>query len=253
MNRSFGIGDYLEATRDSDLDRSVHVEADVDEPFLLEETRYVLSLAEQQNPLEGVVAGARPEHRDFPAYLDAVAGHPKLKGFRRILHTQPDDLASSAVFIENIRLLSRYGLSFDICVWARQLPIAISLVRSCPEVQFILDHCGMPNVKEQVLDPWRAAIREISSFPNISCKISGLMTRADWLNWKVEDLRPFVDHVIVCFGWDRVMFGSDWPVCIRAGSFQRWIEAVEWLTRDASESQRKMLFHDNAVKLYRLP
>ena len=140
---------------------------------MLEETKHLLSLADEDNLLEGVVACGRPESADFKLYLDKIAGHPKLKGIRRVLHTQPDNLAASAVFTDNIRLLEEYDLSFDICVLARQLPVAINLVKECPRVSFILDHCGVPQVKEKLLDPWRAYIREISSFPNIVCKVSG--------------------------------------------------------------------------------
>jgi predicted TIM-barrel fold metal-dependent hydrolase len=252
LNRSFRLSDYLEATRGVELYKSVHLEADVDEPYMLGETRHILSLAEQENPLEGVVACARPEYKDFEAYLDQITGHPKLKGVRRILHTRPDSLAADPLFIENIRLLEEYGLSFDICVLARQLPIAINLVKECPGVSFILDHCGVPQVKEKVLDPWRSYIREISSYPNVVCKVSGLVAYADPDTWTPEDLRPFVDHVIECFGWDRVMFGSDWPVCMTSASFQQWLDALLSLTQGSAETEREKLFRLNAERVYRL-
>jgi predicted TIM-barrel fold metal-dependent hydrolase len=230
----------------------VFVEADVDEPYLLGEARHVLSLAEGDNPLAGVVAGCRPERADFQAYLDQIAGHPKLKGLRRVLHTQPDGLAESPLFIENVRRLERYRLSFDLCVLARQLPSAISLVRQCPGVSFVLDHGGNPLVKERQLDPWRALLAEIASFPNVVCKVSGLVTQANAESWTPEDLRPYVNHVIECFGWERVMFGSDWPVCTLAASYQEWVEALLFLTRDAGEQERRKLFEENARRVYRL-
>jgi len=252
LNRSFRMQDYLEAARGLDLAKSVHLEADVDEPHMLGETRYILSLADQDNPLEGVVACCRPEKEDFKTYLDQIAGHPKLKGVRRILHTHPDELSQTPLFAENIRLLERYGLSFDICALGRQLPLAIKLVRECPRVSFILDHCGVPQVKEMQLDPWRGHIREISKLPNVVSKVSGVVAYADHERWTPEDLRPFVEHVIECFGWDRVMFGSDWPVCTQAASLKRWVEALMSITRNASEMERTKLFHDNAERVYRL-
>ena len=148
--------------------------------------------------------------------------------------------------------LSDYGLSFDICVLARQLPIAIKLVSKSPDVVFILDHCGVPQVKEQHLDPWRSHITEIAKFPNVSCKISGLVAYADSERWTAEDLRPFVEHVIVTFGWDRVLFGSDWPVCTLSASYRQWVAALQALTHEAGEINQKKLFHDNAVRVYRL-
>ena len=252
LNRSFRMQDYLEATRGLELAKSVHLEADVDEPYMLGETKYILSLADQDNPLTGVVACCRPEKATFKAYLDEIVGHPRLKGLRRILHTQPDELSETPLFAQNVRLLENYGLSFDICVLARQLPLAIRLVKECPGVSFILDHCGVPQVKEKHLDPWRAYIREVAKFSNVACKVSGVVAYADHERWTPEDLRPFVEHAIECFGWDRVMFGSDWPVCTQAASFKQWVEALMFITRDASEADRAKLFHDNAERVYRL-
>jgi predicted TIM-barrel fold metal-dependent hydrolase len=232
LNRSFLIEDYLDAIRGLGIEKSVHVEADVDEPYMLAETRYILGLAESsENPLTGVVACCRPEHNGFRQYLDQIAGYPALKGVRRILHTQPDSIGQSRTFIENIRALSSYGLSFDVNVLARQLPIAINLVKSCPDVTFM---------------------REISRFPNVSCKVSGILVYADHENWTAEDLGPFIDHTLECFGWERVMFGSDWPVVTQAATLKKWVETLSFLTEGASEGDRRKLFYENAARVYRL-
>jgi len=253
LNRPFEMPDYLEATKGLNVVKSVHVEADVDEPYMLDETRQLLALADQpHNPIQGIVACGRLESEDFKSYLDRIAGHRKLKGIRRVLHTQADETGKDATFIRNVGSLSDYGLSFDICVLARQLPIAINLVSKCPEVAFILDHCGVPQVKEKRLDPWRAYITEIAQFPNVCCKISGLVAYADPERWTIDDLRLFVEHAIASFGWDRVLFGSDWPVCTLSASYQRWVEALRTITQDAGEVNQKKLFHDNAVRVYRL-
>jgi predicted TIM-barrel fold metal-dependent hydrolase len=253
LNRSFRMQDYMEAIRGVGIEKSVHLEADVDEPYMLDETRYILALAEaKDNPLEGVVACGRPENEGFREYLDSIAGHPALKGIRRVLHTQPDDVGQTKTFVENIRTLPSYGLSFDICVLARQLPIAIDLVKICPQVTFVLDHCGVPQVKQQALDPWRHHIQEMSRFPNVSCKISGLVAYADPEKWTQDDLRPYVEHTIECFGWDRVMFGSDWPVCTQSATLKQWVETLSTLTRSAAETERNKLFYNNASRIYRL-
>ncbi|MGH9447976.1 MAG: amidohydrolase family protein [Terriglobia bacterium] len=253
LNRSFRMRDYLEAIRGTGVEKSVHMEADVDEPFILDETRHILRLAEDKgNPLTGLVAGGRPEKKGFREYLDQIAGRPALKGVRRVLHTQPDALGQSEMFIENVQALGAYGLSYDICVLARQLPVAINLVRRCPDVTFILDHCGVPQVKEKVLHPWREEILEISKLPNVYCKISGLVAYADPEHWVAEDLQPYIDHCIESFGWDRVMFGSDWPVCTQSASLKKWVETLSSLTKSASETDRKKLFYENAARIYRL-
>jgi predicted TIM-barrel fold metal-dependent hydrolase len=247
------MADYLSAVQGLNVVKSVHLEADVDEPYMLDETQHLLALAQRaDNPLEGVVACGRPESEDFKSYLDKIAAYPKIKGIRRVLHTQPDALGQGATFLKNVAALSDYGLSFDICVLARQLPIAINLVSQCPDVVFILDHCGVPQVKEKHLDPWRSHITEIARLPNVSCKISGLVAYADSERWTAEDLRPFVEHVIAAFGWDRILFGSDWPVCTLSASYRQWVEALQALTHEAGETNQKKLFYDNAIRVYRL-
>jgi predicted TIM-barrel fold metal-dependent hydrolase len=257
LNRSFRPSDYQEATRDLTVAKSVHVEADVDEDFILEETLHVLSLARRDdNPIAGVVAAARPEYDDFRENIDRIAGQRLLKGVRRILHTEPDQLSTTTTFVENVRSLEDYGLTFDICVSARQLPQAISLVKQCPNVDFILDHCGNPNLRsdarEGEFDEWRGHLREIAGFSNVVCKISGIVVNTDLTNWTAETLRPSEENVIACFGWDRVMFGSDWPVCSLAASFKQWVEALSLLTQDAGAENQRKLFYENAMRIYRL-
>jgi predicted TIM-barrel fold metal-dependent hydrolase len=253
LNRTFRMPDYLAAAKGLNVVKSVHLEADVDELYMLDETRHLLALADQpDNPLEGIVACGRPESEDFKSYLDQIAGHRKLKGIRRVLHTQPDEVGKGATFIRNVKALSNYGLSFDICVLARQIPIAINLVSRCPDVAFILDHCGVPQIKEKNLHPWRTSITEIAQFPNVSCKISGLVAYADPMRWTTDDLRPFVEHTIASFGWDRVLFGSDWPVCTLSASYQQWVEGLRTITQAAGEVDERKLFHDNAIRVYRL-
>jgi predicted TIM-barrel fold metal-dependent hydrolase len=249
---TYVMKDYLEATQGLPIYKSVFLECDVDERFKVQETRQVLSLADQDNPLQGVVAGGRPEKPGFKTYLEQIVGHPKLKGMRRVLHTEPDDLARGRTFVDNIRWLEQLGLSFDLCALPRQLPVVTELVRECPGVSFILDHCGVPQVKERVLHPWQEDIEEIAKLPNVVCKISGLVAYADPQNWTPDDLRPYVEHVIKCFGWDRVMFGSDWPVCTLSSTYTRWVETLIYLTQDAGESNQRKLFQENAERVYRL-
>lgn len=253
LDRSFRLSEYSEATRGLEIAKTVFVECDVDEAQVLDEALHVLRLAnDADNRIAGAVVSGRPERDRFKQHLDTLAGHSKLKGIRRILHTHPDELGEGKLFIENVARLATYGLSFDLCVLARQLPVAINLASRCPDVAFVLDHCGVPDVKGHAHDPWRAHIRELSKHANVSCKISGLVAYANPANWQSEDLRPFVDHVIESFGWDRVMFGSDWPVCNLTASCQRWVGTLLSLTDSAGEVNQKKLFHDNAIRIYRL-
>ena len=253
LNHSFRLDDYRQATAGLGIEKTVFVECDVDEGQICGEASHVLNLADDPGShIAGVIASARPESDRFEAQIADLSGHSKLKGIRRILHTQPDDLGRRKEFIENVCKLADFGLSFDISVLARQLPVAINLVEQCPDVSFILDHCGVPPVKERVLYPWRDHIREIAKAPNISCKVSGIVAYADPLNWTPDDLRPFVDHVFDCFGWDRVLFGSDWPVCTLSATYKQWIETLDSLTQSAGENNREKLFRGNAIRVYRL-
>jgi predicted TIM-barrel fold metal-dependent hydrolase len=253
LNRSLRPSDYEEATRGLEIEKTVFVECDVDEQQVEDEALHILQLAEQPGSrIAGVVASGRPEKDGFETHLEKLRGQPRLKGIRRILHTHPDELGQGKTFVANVRKLEEYGLSFDICVLARQLPTAINLVSQCPGVTFILDHCGVPQVKERVMHPWREHIQEIASLPNVYCKVSGLVAYADPLNWKPGDLRPFVDRVIESFGWDRVMFGSDWPVCTLAASYRQWVDTLLSLTQAAGETNQAKLLRDNAIRAYRL-
>jgi predicted TIM-barrel fold metal-dependent hydrolase len=175
-----------------------------------------------------------------------------VRGFRRVLHTEPDDLSAAPGFAENVARLGRHGLTFDLCTLPRQLPVVAGLVRKCPDVQFILDHCGIPDVKSGGLDPWRDHIRQLAAMPNVACKVSGVVAYGDPEGWTVDDLRPFVDHAIACFGFDRLVWGSDWPVCTLTADLGRWVAASHALVADASADERARLFGGNAIRLYRL-
>jgi len=251
LNRNFLVHDYLAAASHSQIDKAVFVECDVDEPHGLAEARHIQQLGDQYALIAGIVAAARPEHANFSGQLNALLKLPKLRGIRRVLHVVPDDASQSELFVENVRRLAVHKLTFDLCVLARQLPLAVALVSKCPDVQFVLDHCGVPDVKGKAYDPWRAQICEVAAFPNVACKISGLVAYAG-AGWTPEDLRPWVGHVVASFGWERVMWGGDWPVCTLGATLQEWVEASEHLFAGASVSDREKLFRQNAERIYRI-
>jgi predicted TIM-barrel fold metal-dependent hydrolase len=171
---------------------------------------------------------------------------------RRVLHTQPDGLSGDALFSQNLRLLPKFGFTFDLCVLARQLPQAVGLVGRCPEVSFVLDHCGVPDVRAGALEPWKSNIAELASFPNVACKISGLVAYADPKTWSAEVLRPWVEHVLEEFGWDRVVWGSDWPVCTLSSTLAQWAAATRSLVAKADQLEQSKLFSRNAERIYRI-
>jgi predicted TIM-barrel fold metal-dependent hydrolase len=176
-----------------------------------------------------------------------------LKGLRRVLHTQPDDLSRDAVFTENVGRLSSMNLTFDLCVLARQLPAAIGLVRKCPNTRFVLDHCGVPDVKGGGLDPWRADLRTLAAEPNVvGCKVSGLVAYADASKDLFTQIKPFVDHAIDCFTSARLMFGGDWPVCLLSCGLDVWLGLARRLASQWTDAERSAFFAGNAVRAYGL-
>ena len=151
-----------------------------------------------------------------------------------------------------MQCLPDYGLSFDICISHEQLANTITMVQRCPDTTFVLDHIAKPDIRAGRLDPWRQELSELARSPNVVCKISGLVTEADTANWTRDDLKPYIDHVIECFGFDRVMYGGDWPVSTQATDYPRWVETLDWAVAGATKVEKRQLFRDNAVRIYRL-
>lgn len=249
LNRDFTLDDYWPAAKAAGIEAALHMEVDVAEADMEAETAFVTGLGA---PVVGAIAACRPENEDFPALIERYAANPGVKGLRRILHQSPDELGRRPLFQENIRRLAPLGLTFDLCVLARQIPIAIEIARAAPDVQFILDHCGVPNVKDQALDPWRADMTALAELPNVAAKISGVIAYGDPANWTVADLRPFVEHTIAAFGWDRVVWGSDFPVCTLTADLTRWVAATHELIAGASDDEKTKLLSTNAERIYKI-
>ena len=249
LRRTFTLDEYLPQARAVGITDMLHMEVDAAERDMEAEIRFVTGLG---RGIIGAVAACRPESEDFPAYLDEMAANPKVKGFRRVLHTQPDTLPQAPLFADNLKRLAAHGFPFDLCVLPRQIPIAADIARRYPDVQFVLDHCGVPNIKDREIDPWRCYVSEIATLPNVVCKISGVIAYGDPGSWTEDDLRPYVDHAIQVFGWDRVVWGSDWPVCTLTADLGRWMEATHDLLQGTSREEREKLFSRNAERIYRL-
>jgi predicted TIM-barrel fold metal-dependent hydrolase len=184
-------------------------------------------------------------------YVDSIRGE-MLVGFRRICHVENDEFSQQTKFIENVRRIGRRGFTFDLCFLAHQLPIAEKLAQNCPDVQFILDHCGVPDIVGGAMDPWREHIRRLAGLPNVACKISGVLAYCKTDNATSEAVRPYIEHSLECFGWDRVVWGSDWPVCNITSTLRQWVATSIEILGAASEAEQHKLFHENATRIYRL-
>ena len=250
--KAFRYADYQPAIFGTCITKTIFMETAPDDPHFRAETNFGYELAAQPGSLiGGVIASCRPEESGFEKYLESIR-HPKLVGLRRILHVMPDELSQEPQFVESVRLIGRMGLTFDLCFLARQLPIALGLAQKCPDVQLILDHCGVPEVASQALDPWRENIRALAALPNVACKISGVMAYCKPGNATLEVVRPFVEHCLEQFGWERVVWGGDWPVCCMTTTLDNWVSVSRELVRNESETNQRKLFHENAERLYGL-
>jgi predicted TIM-barrel fold metal-dependent hydrolase len=253
LNRDWLYEEYERDARRAGIASTLHMEVDVDRPRIEDETRYVETLSHRPNSLiVGAIASCRPEEDGFAAYLERQQDNSLIKGFRRVLHVMPDELSEQPLFRENLKLVGGSGLTFDLCVLPHQMDKAIALADLAPDVTFILDHCGVPDIAANARQPWDDSIAEIAKRPNVIAKISGVVAYADANKWVAETLRPWVEHTIGCFGWDRVVWGSDWPVCTLGGGLMAWVAATHALLNGASEDERRKLLAENAERIWNL-
>ncbi len=255
LDQPYGLPEYRDHTRGVEIEAMVYLQVDVEPVYALLEAQWAVERAREDPPLQGIVAWAPLEYGERArAFLEAlVAVDPRIKGVRRIVQSEPDvDFCLRPDFVRGVQLLPEYGLACDICIRHPQLASTIKLVRQCPETSFILDHIGKPNIKDQVLDPWRGEMRELASLPNVICKVSGMVTEADPQHWTPDDLAPYLEHVLDVFGENRVAFGGDWPVVTQAASYRRWVETLDALTAHLSPEAKRKLWAENARRFYRL-
>ena len=253
LNRDFPYETYALEARRCGVTDAIHMEVDVAADDIEAETRNVQDLASLPGSLlRGAISACRPEDDGFPAFLDRQLADLFVKGFRRVLHVVPDGLSEGAMFRANIKRLAG-ARPFDLCVRPDQIGKAIALADLAPSVQFVLDHCGVPTIKDRAEHPWREQIAEIAKRPNVAVKISGVVAYAEPETWTVDDIRPYVEHAIESFGWDRIVWGSDWPVCTLTASLPIWVAATHATTLGCSADERARLFSLNARRIWRLP
>jgi L-fuconolactonase len=219
----------------------------------VEETRWLLALSAQYNFIRGVVGWVPLLASNVGEILADLSSHIRLRGVRHVLHDEADPFYMlQEDFQRGIRELKRYGLAYDLLIFERHLPQTIRFVDAHPDQVFIVDHLAKPRVKAHELSPWRENIRELARRPNVYCKISGLITEADQQRWKPEDLEPYLQTVLAAFGPKRLLFGSDWPVCLLAGQYQQWVTVVEHLVSRLSPTEQEWVWSCTAQLAYRL-
>ena len=219
----------------------------------LEETRWLLDLAEECEAIRGVVGWAPIAGEDFPGCMEEFDGRPKLKGLRHVIQGEKDEhYILREDFNSGIRTMLGSGLVYDILIYERHLEDTIDFVDEHPEQVFVLDHVAKPLIAAGVMEPWAGRMRELAKRENVWCKVSGMVTEAKWDAWSLETLRPYLDVVVEAWGPSRLMAGSDWPVCLVASGYKHWWDVLREYFTGFSEAERAPLFGGTAVEVYGL-
>jgi L-fucono-1,5-lactonase len=216
------------------------------------ESRWLLELADANNFIAAVVGWVDLTF-DTDAQLEELCAHPKFKGVRHLVESEPnDDWLIQPPVLSGLRKLSARDLSYDLLVHTRHLNHVVQVAETCPELALVIDHLAKPPIARSEIKQWSQAIEPLARYPNIHCKLSGLVTEANWNSWQADDLRPYVDCALEFFGADRMMFGSDYPVCLLAASYDRVLETFQEILKDRNDTDREKIFSTNAAKFYRL-
>ena len=254
LNKPSILESYRRKASQLGIEGCLHMEVDVSEEQIKAETNLISELmqGDKSKLIKGVISACRPESEAFPELVDWALSKSIVKGFRRVLHVVPDSVSQTTIFKENIRRLSGSNLTFDLCCRSEQLSLATNLISTCPDVLFVLDHCGVPDIKGGEFISWRKDITELAKRTNVIGKISGIIAYCDGENWSLEDLRPYFEHMVSVFGSERIIWGSDSPVCNLGGGLEKWVAVTHALTMDWDRNMKKAFFWDNAVNLWKL-
>lgn len=249
LKRDFLPDELVPELRANFVTGCVSVQADQSEG----ETHFLLKLADCHPEIKGVVGWVdllRPGVVDRLRYWSQF---DKLCGFRHVVQAEPDDrFLLRQDFLQGIRALAEFDFTYDILINRKQLPAAIELVMKFPQQRFVLDHIAKPEIRRATLEPWAEQITRLARSANVYAKLSGLVTEADWRKWRAEDFQPYLDVVLEAFGPDRVMFGSDWPVCLLAGSYRQVKDLISNYIRRLGEEKQARVFAQNAIEFYKL-
>jgi len=250
IQRDFMPGDLRPVLQAAGIDGCVVVQVDQTE----EENEFQLEHAEKNDFIKGVVGWVDIQCPAVEERLAFYKRRPKMKGFRHILQGEKDRaLMLKPAFRRGIGLLQKFGYTYDILIFPDQLGYSLDLTTSFPDQPFVIDHVAKPYIKDKRLtDEWKAAIRAVAARENVYCKVSGMVTEADWKNWKAEDLHPYIDTVVEAFGIRRVLYGSDWPVCLVAASYAQWHGVMKDYFSKFSKDEQAAVFGGNAIQFYNL-
>ena len=250
IKRDFLPTDLLPELKSIDFDGSVAVQARQS----LEETNWLLQLADEHPHIKGVVGWLDLQSEQAEEQIAAFAKHPKAAGVRHVIHDEEDlDFMLRPAFIRGVQQLEKYDLAYDILIFPTHLANTIEFVKQFSDKQiFVVDHIAKPLIKDGIVSPWKEDIVALAKFPNVYCKLSGMVTEADWNTWKPENIRPYLDVIMEAFGPERILIGSDWPVCLVAGKYSEVMQVVIDYISTFTEKEQALMLGENAAKAYRI-
>ncbi|GAB3970594.1 amidohydrolase family protein [Spirosoma terrae] len=248
IRRDFLPADLEPVLTENGVDGCVAVQASQSE----EETMFLVNMAQSYDIVKGVVGWVDLQAPTLYDRLEFFSNYEEIKGFRHVAQAEPDDFLARPDVIQGIRQLAAFDLTYDILIYPTQLKAAMQLVRSVPEVNFVIDHIAKPYIKKQEISKWSNFMTEIAKHKNVSCKLSGMVTEADWHNWSKKDFFPYLDVMFEQFGPDRLLFGSDWPVCLVAANYTQVKNIVEDYLMPWGEDVREKVMGANAQEFYGL-
>lgn len=248
IQRDFLPKDLEPILRDKGIDGCVSVQADQSE----RETHFLLDLAENHNFIKGVVGWIDLKSPNIDERLEYFSQFPKLKGFRHIIQAEPDGFMMDEMFIRNVNKLQLHQFSYDILIFENQLNETVQFVRRLPEVRLVIDHIAKPVIKESSFEQWASYMKKLASYQNVHVKLSGMVTEADWEHWQKKDFEPYLETCLEYFSADRLMFGSDWPVCLLAGEYKDVIGIIEDFIDGLSETEQDDIMGKTATNFYQL-
>ena len=248
LRRDFLPKDLAPILERNGINGCIAVQADQSE----HETEFLLSLTKNNSFIKGVVGWVDLRADNIEERLAHYSSNNLLKGVRHIVQAEPDDFMLGEKFKYGISLLTQFGLTYDILVFPPQLPATIQFVNKFPSQKFVIDHMAKPNIKKGEMVAWKNNMEELAKSPNIYCKISGLVTEADWKKWKKEDFSPYLDLIFKAFGTNRIMFGSDWPVCKLAAEYHQQLEIIESYISSFSSEDKKKIMGENTIRFYNI-
>jgi len=248
IRRDFLPTDLAEVLAENKVESCISVQANQTE----EETEWLVKMADENDFIAGVVGWVDLRSNSIAERLHYFRQYKKLKGFRHVLQGEEPSFMLQKEFLNGIGKLHQHGFTYDILVFPHHLSAVSDLVKQFPDQRFVIDHLAKPYIKDGKIDEWKAAMERISKYQNVYCKLSGIVTEADWQNWTKETLKPYIDAVVQSFGTDRIMFGSDWPVCLVASSYEKWLTVLKEYFTTFSGAEQENVFNKNAGRFYNL-